>query len=193
MVNAAELGIGEMLGWLKGMAVYGKTHLEIAKGLTAAQAETARVAPMFFELTLEAHLQAAQMYLAKLYDKQRKATVEGLVKRAGRSEAAFRSAKPERVREIVQIVGSLIDKLKPKLKAVEIRRNEYLAHLDPGTIRDLDSMNSRAALTISDLDCAFMETTNILNQFSQALDGTLLIPMLPGSDDYKNVLKPAGN
>ena len=191
--GASELGIGEMLNSLKGQAVDGRTHLEIARGLLAAGAEIARVAPIFFELTLDAHLHMAQMYLAKLYDKQREAvTVEALVKRADQSAAAFPSAKPERIREIVQIARSLIDELRPKLKAIEIRRNEYLAHLDPGTIRDLGSMNRRAGLTISDLDSALVETTNILNLFSQALDGTVSIPMLYGSEDYKNVLKLVG-
>jgi hypothetical protein len=189
-LNAAELGIGELLGWLKGQAVYGRTHLEIAKGLAAAQAETARVAPTFFDLTLEAHLQAAQMYVAKLYDKQADAvTVKTLLDRTERLAATFPSAKPERVREIVQIALSTIAELEPKLDAVQIRRNEYLAHLDPGTIRNIDSMNRRAALTIADLDFILVETTNILNLFSQAFDGTLSTPMLTGFDDYKNVLK----
>jgi hypothetical protein len=190
-MNAAELEISEMLGWLKGAAVYGMGHLEIAKGLIAAQAgETAGVAPTFFKLTLDAHLQAAQMYIAKLYDKQRHAvTVKAVVKRAERSEADFPSAKPERVRQIVQIAHSAIAGIEKTLDSLEIRRNEYLAHLAPETIRDLESMNCRAALTIGDLDFVFVETTNILNLFSQAFDGTLSIPRLPGWDDYKNVLK----
>lgn len=188
-MNAADLGIREMLAWLKGEAAYGRTHLEIAKGLVAAEAETARVAPTFFSLTLDAHVQAAQMYVAKLYDKKREAvTVKMLVERAGRSEGAFPSAKPERVREIVQDARAAIAQLKPKLKAVEIRRNEYLAHLAPATICDIGSMNDRAKLAISDLDFALLETTNILNQFSQALDTTLSSPILFGSDDYEKVL-----
>lgn len=130
------------------------------------------------------------MYAAKLYDKQREAvTVKMLVERAGRSEGGFPSAKPEKVREIVQNARATIAELKPKLDAVEIRRNEYLAHLAPGTIHDVGSMIDRAKLTISDLDFALLETTNILNLLSQALDRTLSIPMLPGSDDYKNALK----
>jgi hypothetical protein len=52
-------------------------------------------------------------------------------------------------------------------------------------------MHARAALTIADLDDVLVETTNILNIFSQLLDGTLSVPMLPGSDDYQVILELA--
>jgi AbiU2 len=194
MKNNTALRIEEMLTALKSLAIYGKTHLDIAKGLIVAKLDTGSIAPRFFEMTLDAHLQAAQMYAAKLYDKNSESvTVELLVRKADRSEARFSCAKPQDVRGAVEIARLMITNLKPILAAVQIRRNEYLAHLDPRTVIDIASMHARAALTIADLDRVLEDTMTILNLFSQLLNGTLSIPVLPGGDDYKVILKLAAD
>jgi hypothetical protein len=79
-------------------------------------------------------------------------TVELFVGKAAKSEARFSCAKPRDVRGAVAIARSMITNLEPSLEALQIRRNEYLAHLEPMTIIDIASMPTRAALTIADLD-----------------------------------------
>jgi hypothetical protein len=192
MVNTTDLTIEDMLAALKAQAIHGRMHLDIAKGLIAAKSDIASIAPIFFEMTLEAHLQAAQMYSAKLHDKKSKPVkVDSLVRKAARSEASFPFAAPQEVRRTIEIACQMVDDLKPHLEAVQTRRNEYLAHLAPSTVIDIASLNARAALTIDDLDFVLVQTTNILNLFSQMLDGTVSIPTLPGNDDYKVILKLA--
>jgi hypothetical protein len=191
-MNSTDLRIESMLTALKAQGIFGRTHLYIAKGLIAAKSTVLTIAPKFFEMTLDAHLQAVQIYAAKLYDKNSKSvTVELFVRKAARSEAHFLCAKPSDVRGAVEIARLMITNLKPSLEALQIRRNEYLAHVDPMTVIDIASMHVRAALTIADLDSVLVETTNILNLFSQLLDGTLSVPMLQGADDYEVILKLA--
>jgi hypothetical protein len=189
-MDSTNLKIEKMLAALKAQAIYGRTHLYIARGLVASKPSIGDIAPRFFEMTLDAHLQAAQLYAAKLYDKQSKSVkVLSFIEKAARSEAKFPLATPSEVRQTVEIAIQMMSNLEPTLDAVQIRRNEYLAHLAPTTVIDIASMHDRAALTISDLDFVFVETTNILNMFSQMIDGAISVPTLPDSDDFEVVLR----
>jgi hypothetical protein len=192
MANKTDLGIEEMLAALRSQAMYGRTHLYIAKGLMREKADTEKLTPTFFGLTLDAHLQTAQMYAAKLYDKPSESvTVRSLLKKADMSAGRFPCATPQEVRNKVAIARLMMSTLEPIVEAIQIRRNEYLAHLAPQTVIDLGDLYVRSALTVDGLDEVLVETTNILNLFSQMLDGTLSASMLQGSEDYNVVLKLA--
>ena len=111
------------------------------------------------------------------------------MKKAGRSEERFPNATPQEAREKVSTARLLISQLGPVVEAVQIRRNEYLAHLDPRTVFDLSSMYERSKLTVKDLDDVLVQSTNVLNLFSQMIDRTISVPTLPGSGDCGAVLK----
>jgi hypothetical protein len=48
MISNTEPTIEEMLAALKAQAIYGRTHLYIAKGLIAAMLDAGTIAPIFF-------------------------------------------------------------------------------------------------------------------------------------------------
>lgn len=168
--------------------VYGRTHLQIAKAIRAADPVVIHTAKTFFGLSHYAHLDAAQMYAAKLHDKTRDAiTVRTALDEAERLAGTFPNVSSEQVRTVVAASRAMLKEFEKILAAIEGRRNEYLAHLDAKTISDPTSLNTRAALTIDQLDQLFVETGNILNDISQLHHGTFSVLELLDSQDYENV------
>jgi hypothetical protein len=80
--HTAKLTVQQILESLKSEVVAGKVHLRISRGLQKADPVVLHTGEAFFGFTLTAHLEAAQMYAAKLYDKTKGAiTVASLLKR----------------------------------------------------------------------------------------------------------------
>ena len=190
MTNSARPSLEQIVNSLTGEVIFGRTHLKIAKAIRAADPVVVHTARTFFGLTHDAHMDAAQMYAAKLYDKaQRTITVRSALAEAERVAGSFSNASAQEVREIVAAAEVQIGGFEKTLSVLEDRRNEYLAHLDPKTILDPTDLNSRATLTMSELDDLFVETGNILNDISQFHHGSLSALELVDSDDYKNALQ----
>ena len=180
----------DLLSTLTTEVVLARTHLGIAKRLRAARPVVLSAAPTFFAVTHNAHLDAAQMYAAKLYDKTKNAiTVRTVLDEAEHVAGSFPNSSPQDVRRIVCAARSRIVKFESTLSALENRRNEYLAHLDVKTIADQTALYTRASLTFDGLDNLLVETGNILNDISQLYDGTLAVLELPDSDDCEKILR----
>ena len=69
-----------------------------------------------------------------------------------------------------------------------MRRNKWLAHLDPDTVRDPAALATKAKLSIPDLDLAFQETEKILLELSSLYEGVIGELQFLGGDDYKVAL-----
>ncbi len=178
-----------MLSWLTSAAATGHSHLDIANGLMTSGDEIVAVSPTFFALTIDAHLQAAQIYAAKLYDRRSDAvTVQVLIEGAESSAGEFPYATAEQVRSIAGLARLQIRQMRPHQDAIKIRRDGYLVHFDRGTVRDVQALNENARLTIDDLDYVLVETVNILNSFSQGRNGTVAFGALTNALDYGDLL-----
>jgi hypothetical protein len=190
MSNSERPSLEKILNGLKAEVIWGRTHLRMAKAIRAADPVVIHTAQTFFGMTHDAHLFAAQMYAAKLHDKTRGAlTIRSALAEAERVAGTFSSASPEQVRVIVGAAEVQLAEFERTLSALEDRRNEYLAHLDQKTIVDPTALNSKAALTIDELDHLFVETGNILNDLSQVRDGTFSPLDLLDSDDYTTAFR----
>ena len=180
----------EILIALKREVAFGRTHLRIALAIRRADPVVIHSAQTFFGLTHDAHLAAAQMYAAKLYDKTKGSLgVRSLLAKAGQLAGKFANATGEEVRKVISAANAQVDGFDKILFAVERRRNEYLAHLDVKTVADPPALDKEAGLTIDELDNLLVETGNMLNEISQLYDGTLSFLELTGFDDHETVLK----
>jgi hypothetical protein len=180
----------------------GKTYLEIAKGLQAAESVVFGVAPTFFGLTIEGAHELAQMAIARLYDRDpRTVTVNSMLRLAAcaacsppgtaktRQTNTFERGTRQEVNEAISKCKQEVTALAPVLKSIRLRRNQWFAHLDESTVRDPAALNAAARLTIKDLDRAFADTENILRRLERLYDGTVGPIRFSGGDDYRTLLE----
>src|SRR5208337_5680592 len=97
--------------------------------------------------------------------------------------------QPEQVSLAVKDAEKRIAGLQDILVSVQKRRNEAIAHLDPGTVVDPAGLESRAKLTIPDLKKVFDETSAVLNGVMRLWQDTYAYLEFIGSDDYKTALE----
>ena len=185
----AKPAISEILTSLKHEVVFGKTYLTIAKGVGEADPVVLGTARTFFGLTVEACLQMAQMFAAKLYDKTRGAvTVKSLLGVARNQAGTFKFGTPKEVFAAIQDAEKRVISIAPILKPIEDRRNQALAHLDPRTVKDPAGLTSRAKLTFADLGKIFDETGAILNEFSRLWEDMTTVMTLVDDTDFTGAL-----
>jgi hypothetical protein len=169
--------------------LFGKSYLEIAKGLAGADKVVLAASPAFFGMTVEASLQMSQMFAAKLYDKTKKVvTVKTLLAEAQAQAGTFKYGNPSQVLEVVKNADSRIAGLGSILTSVQDRRNQAIAHLDPNTVVDPAALAVSAKLTLVDLTKVFDETGAILNEISRLWADTYALMELTNGDDFKSAL-----
>jgi hypothetical protein len=102
-----------------------------------------------------------------------------------RSSAAHHRRSGRRIADSDKAVHAM----EPVLAAIRERRNGWLAHLDPQTIRDPKALEARAKVTMPDLERVFKETERILPTLSSLYDGTISSELrYIGWDDYEVAL-----
>jgi hypothetical protein len=168
----SKLELEHILKALMTQIVFARAHLKIARVLGDADPVVIATAPTFFGLTRDAHLQAAQMYTAKLHDKNRDSvTLRTALQTAERVAGTFEYASASEVRASIASLESQITHLETTLMAIQKRRNEYLAYVAERTIIDPASLNAEAPLTLDDLDHVLVETGDMINEISQLFRG----------------------
>ena len=179
----------QVLDTLKRQVLVGKSFLGIAKGLLGADPVILDGARTFFGLTLDGSVELAQMAIARLYDKARNTvTVRTMLYQAANEIDLFqRGEHQQKCDGILKSAHRVID-LQPILDAIRVRRNKWLAHLDPDTVRDPAALATKAKLSIPDLDLAFQETEKILLELSSLYEGVIGELQFLGGDDYKVAL-----
>jgi hypothetical protein len=175
----------QILGVLEKQVLVGRTYLDMAKGLLKADPGLLHSSPTFFGLTIDGSLELSQMAVARLYDEtKRTITVPKMLCRAGKEAGSFQRGTSQEVRQAIADSDRAVNALKPVLAAIRERRNGWLAHLDPQTIRDPKPLEARAKLTMPDLERVFKETERILLKLSSLYDGTIRELKYIGWDDY---------
>lgn len=179
----------QVLDALKNQVLFGKSYLELAKGLVGADPVITQVSQTFFGLTMAGSLKHAQMAIARLYDKTAgSVTVQRMLTQANMEVSSFQRGEKQEVTEAIKKHNQTVIALEPVLEAIRIRRNEWLAHLDPQTVVNPKAFAEKAKLTIPDLDRAFEQTENILIDLSSLYDGTFGELKFIDGDDYKTAL-----
>ncbi len=126
----------QILGALEKQVLVGRTYLDTATGLLKADPVLLHVSPTFFGLTIDGSLELSQMAVARLYDETRRTiTVPKMLRRAEMEAGSFQRGTPQEVRQAIADSDKAVDALEPVLAAIRERRNGWLAHLDPQTLR----------------------------------------------------------
>lgn len=179
----------QILDALKRQALVGKSYLGVAKGLLSADPVIFDGARTFFGLTIDGSIELAQMALARLYDRTRGAvTIPVMLARAMKEISSFQRGDREQIAQRIKNAENAVAGLESVLSSIHKRRNKWLAHLDPETVRDPAALAVKAKLSIPDLDAAFQETENILLGLSSLYEGVIGKLSFLGDDDYKSAL-----
>jgi hypothetical protein len=183
------MDIGKALNGLFNEVRAGTAHLNAAKSLAKA-ADThpiiMRVSPSFFNLSTHAHLEAAQLCAARVFDKTGDcAGIPWMVDQIRDHPETFGRSDDEKKEVIAQVKQVLADKAS-LLIAIKHRRDRWLAHLDKRTLKDPDQFARDAKLTYPELEDLFQCATGILNIMAD-LYGTAGFLIFP--EDYDDLSK----
>lgn len=172
--------------------VLGKAHLKIWRGLAEALAkkpEVSKTAPTFFGLTLQAHLEAALLHAAKLFDTHRQAmTIKAMLELAEKQADRFQNATREEVQQYSGKARGEMVELEKSLRAVRSRRNKVIAHLDPMAVLNPQKVTEGGKLTIEELQTLYKAAAEILNNISASYRGVTSLTELVDQDDYENAV-----
>lgn len=150
----------QVLDRLKNEVLYGRTYLHVAKGLLDSDSVIRQIAPVFFGITTDAHLEQAMMVIARLYDVTEGAvTIPRMLDLAASEVGSFRRGTPQEVSSAIAKAREAIENLTPVLDSLKVRRDKWMAHLDPRPISNPSAFSEQAKqLTIPELEQAFKET-----------------------------------
>ena len=129
----------QVLNWLATEVMFSRAHYEIARGLGRRDrtATTAfRAAPRFFDLTEGAHVDSAQLALARIFDRASAVSIHKLFSSALNEAGAFKHGTAAEVRKAVKEAQASITALEPIVAAIQTRRNETIAYLDARPFTD---------------------------------------------------------
>src|SRR3990172_5786776 len=125
----------KVLARLLEILVLGKTHLKIGRAIgdtVMTDPAIAHVSPIFWGMTMTAHLDVAQLAAFKLFDKRYGTmTVEYLLKAAEQCADSFPDAKKVELLGIVSDSRAKSATLGVHLKPLNAKRNRILAHIEP--------------------------------------------------------------
>lgn len=187
--DLAKPSLKQILGTLRKQVLVGKSYVNLANGLLQADPVILQTAPTFFGLTMDGSLELAQMTVARLYDKRKGTlTVERMLAQASQNIDSFQRGDQQQVRANIAKAEQVVLGLKPVVDAIRLRRNEWLAHIDPETVANSEALSAKAKLTIPDLERALKETEGILVELSSLYEGTTGDLYFIGGDDYKAAL-----
>ena len=179
----------KVLRRLTEFVVLGKAHLNIGRGLAqkmTADPVIAHVAPVFWSMSINAHIDVAQLIAFKLFDTRvGTMTIEYLLERAAECSNAFHKATPDQITAIIGIARKQIAGLASPLTSVRAKRNRFLAHLDPTIVRDPERLAKECQVTFSDLNLIFETAGSILNEVSVGYNETSTLFELIDEKDYE--------
>jgi hypothetical protein len=164
------LEIGKALYGLFKEVIIGTAHLTIAKNLAAAS-KSHRImmsaSPSFFGMTIDAHLESAQLYAAKLFDEHDDcASIPWLLTQAKNRHHEFKNSNATELDEAIREARQVCVAKASVLAALKHRRDRWLTHLDRKTIRDPAQFAQHAKLTYTELEDLFNAAIGILNEMA---------------------------
>jgi hypothetical protein len=178
----------KILSWLMTEVIYGRAHFAIVDGLLRADRRVLNAAPMFFEMTLGAHADAAQLTAARIFDRDGDVSIHTLLSSALREAGTFKHGTAAQVRKLVEETGITVATLEPVLTAVRTRRHHTLAHAGAIPLTDPDRYVKEGRMTFRDFIGLFDQTATILNDFSMLYRGVKIQLHTEKAKDYKQAL-----
>ena len=181
----------QILTWLMVEIIFGRAHYEIARGLGRSDRRAALAfgtAPQFFGLTLDARAVLAQLALARIFDRASAVSIHKLFSLALNKAGTFKHGTATEVRKTVQDAKASITILEPSVAAIQIRRNESIAHSDARPIIDPSGYLRDGRISYLQIDGMFYEIGAILNKFSLLYRGASVPLDLEGAKDYEQAL-----
>jgi AbiU2 len=191
MSKRSSVKFQQILAWLMTEVMFGKTHYGIVRGLGRRDREALaafRTAPRFFDMTLGAHADSAQMTVARIYDRTSAASIHKLFSSALREAGTFRHGTVTDVQKAVQESKAIIKAIEPTLAAIRTRRNQTMAHLDARPFADPAGYVSAGRVSYRQLDELFERTSEILNRFSLLHRGATVPLLLEDAKDYERAI-----
>src|SRR5216683_954899 len=187
--NKSELKFQKILAWLMTEVVYGRAHVTIVQGMRHAGRHVLGVAPMFFEMTLGAHADAAQMTAARIFDSDGDISIHTLISSALREAGSFKHGSAAQVRKLVDETRATIAALRPVVAAVQTRRHQTLAHAGSIPLIDPERYVSEGRMTFTEFSCLFDEVATVLNNFSLLCRGTRIDLHMAAAQDYERMFQ----
>ena len=167
----------------------GRAALEIAVGLSEGDPVVLSAAPVFFGMAYDGNLELAQLYAARLYDRNADAVdVDVLLELAEKNAGLARRGQPSEVRAMIATSRAKVESLKIPLASFKKRRDEALAHLSLESVLNPGGLKQTAPLSLAELQQVFDETEKILQQVDSLFRGISGELKYLGHDDYKTVL-----
>jgi hypothetical protein len=161
------LDIGRALWGLFHEVIAGTAYLNAAKSLAEASKShpvMMRASPSFFNLTTRAHLEAAQLCAARLFDSHGDcAGIPWLLKQAKHRPAEFSHRAANELKDAIAEAEEICAAKARVVAAIKHGRDRWLAHLDRRTIREPEQFEKDAQLTYSELEELFACASRILN------------------------------
>ncbi|GAC1684700.1 MAG: hypothetical protein PVS2B2_23680 [Candidatus Acidiferrum sp.] len=178
----------QMLAWLMTEVMFGRAHFMITSGLSRADQAVLDTAPKFFDLTRDAHANAAQLAAARIFDQSSGVSIYKLMSSAVNEAGTFKHGTAVEVRKLVSEAKGSVRVLEPVVSALRIRRNETIAHSDTRPIIDPKGYAQAGRIGYRELGKLFEQTGLILNKFSLLYRGASVVLDLKGVKDYEHAL-----
>jgi hypothetical protein len=176
------------LAWLMTEVMYGRAHSTITVGLRRADRVVLDTAPNFFDLTRDAHAEAAQLCAVRIFDRSSGVSIHTLMSSALNEAGTFKHGTAAEVRKLVAEAKALCTELEPIVSALRTRRNETIAHADTRPIIDPEGYVQAGRLSYRELRRLFEQTGLVLNKFSLLYRGVPVVLDLKDVKDYEEAL-----
>jgi len=182
----------QILASMMAEVMFGRTHYEIVRGLGRRDSialAAKGIAPQFFDLTLDSHAVAAQLAVARVFDRTSAVSIHTLLSAALGEAGTFKHGTPAQVRKAVEDAKATITALAPTLAAIRTRRNETIAHLDAKPFKDPASYHQRGRVSYRQIDEVFEKVSTVLTRLSLLYRNAAVPLELEGAKDYERVFE----
>jgi len=182
----------QILAWMMTEVMFGRAHYEIVRGLGRRDpvALAAKgVAPRFFDMTLGSHADAAQLTVARIFDRTSAASIHTLLSAALDEAGTHKHGTPTDVRKAVEDAKATIASLAPTVAAIRTRRNETMAHLDAKPFKDPVGYIQRGRVSYRQMDEIFEKVSTVLTRLSLLYRNAAVPLELEGAKDYERVFE----
>ena len=168
-------------------------HLWVWRGVTNALIERPNVrsvAPVFFGLTLRAHIDEAFLHLARLVEKRNDVlSLWTLLKCVDSNAAHFKGMKAEEVRrQLLPAMKKSVRAIEERAAAVRNRRNKLLAHFTLDAAMDFEGVAKEFEVTVGEMVELYEEAGSVVNNILGPYQDALRLMEVVGWDDFKFAL-----
>jgi hypothetical protein len=149
---------------LSNEAFLGNVHLDICEGVAEVDPIIGNYAPTFFTYTYYAHLNAAQMYAAKLFDAHPNAvTIPLFLQMCCERKNEFKHATATKVSDCVAKAEVVIQEIRQTIEILHRRRNNFLAHISHVLVFEREKLSQGPPLTTREIRAVLRGGGRIVN------------------------------